>query len=118
MAGTADGISVPGLPGEVPDRTGDVPGGPEKADKPRGDKMLDKTMDVADDLFDSVGENVNLGAKAMQRPPTHADVPVQVHHSTSDVPHQEPDAGNLATAASALKTGWTEEQALENRCDR
>jgi hypothetical protein len=54
----ADGIWVPGLPGEVPDKTGDVLAGPEK-EKPRGDRFFHAMVDGADNMFDAVEKRIH-----------------------------------------------------------
>jgi hypothetical protein len=49
-----------------------------------------------------VEKNVNLGFEILQRPPTHAEIPVQVSGYTPEVPHHDIDPGSLATAGLAL----------------
>lgn len=100
----ADGLWIQGLPGEVPDKAGDVFASPEKAaaDKTRSDRAFDQVIEVTDDLFDSVEKNAHFASQVMERPPTHAEVPVSVHPNTSETQHHAPEAGSLATATLAL----------------
>jgi hypothetical protein len=94
----ADGIWVEGLPGETPHRIGDVLASPHEDKRARGDRLFRKAVENADDLLDSVEKNINLSHDALQRPPTHAEVPVSVPSSGHEVPHHEIDAGSAATA--------------------
>jgi hypothetical protein len=98
----ADGIWVGGLPGEAPDRIGDALVGPEDDKRARSDRFFHRAVEKSDDLLDSIEKNVNLGADAMRRPPTHAEIPVQSAHHVQEVHHHELDAGSLATASLAV----------------
>jgi hypothetical protein len=98
----ADGIWVGGLPGEAPDRIGDALVGPEDDKRTRSDRFFHRAVEKGDDLLDSIEKNVNLGADAMRRPPTHAEIPVQGAHHVREVHHHELDAGSVATAGLAV----------------
>ena len=100
----ADGLWIQGLPGEVPDKAGDVFASPEKeiSEKSRGDKLFDEAIDVSDDFFDNVEKNGNIVSQIVDRPPTHAEVPVSVHGHTPETQYHAPEAGGLATGVLAL----------------
>ncbi len=99
LTGNADdGIWIEGLPGEAPGRVGDLLVSPEDDKGRLADRFFAKGVDEAEDLVDSVEKNVSLTFEALQRPPVHAEVPVEVHHPVQ-AEHHDPDAGNLATAA-------------------
>jgi hypothetical protein len=100
----ADGLWIQGLPGEVPDKAGDVFASPEKdaSAKPRGDRLFNKVVEVSDDLLDSAEKNVNVASQLIERPPTHAEVPVSVHRHTPEAQHHAPEVGGLATGVLAL----------------
>jgi len=94
----ADGIWIEGLPGEMPHRIGDVLASPHEDKRARGDRFFRKAVENADDLLDSAEKNINLGHDALQRPPTHTEIPVSVPSSGHEVPHHEIDAESVATA--------------------
>lgn len=98
----ADGIWIPGLPGEVPDKTGDVLSGPERP-KPPGDRFFHAMVDGADDLFDGVEKNAGLAYDALQHPPpASAEVGVPASRHTPEAQHHAPEAGGFATGILAL----------------
>ena len=98
----ADGIWIPGLPGEVPGKTGDVLASPEKSEDTLGNKAFKKVFEVSDDLIDAVEKNVTVSSEVMQRPPTYAEVPVSNHHPVLEAQqYDQPEVGSLATAVLA-----------------
>lgn len=64
--------------------------------------MLGWAIEKGDDVSDSTESNVNLLSDVFERPPTHAEVPVQVAYYTAPMQHTEIDPGNLATTALAM----------------
>jgi hypothetical protein len=95
----ADGIWIKGLPGEVPDKIGDVLAGPEKTKGSRGDNLFHKAVEGAEDLYDGLEKNTSLGYDMFQHPgPTHAEVGVPGGHPTRDAQqHYAADMGGMAT---------------------
>jgi len=98
----ADGVWIEGLPGEVPDKTGEVFAGAEEQKHTRAEKVLRWAVEKGDDVSDSTEKTVNLLSDVFERPPTHAEVPVQAAHYSAPMQHTEIDPGNLATAALAM----------------
>lgn len=96
-----DGIWVEGLPGEPPDKVGDVLASKHESKSTRADRLFRKAFEKSDDLLDSVEKNVDLGAQAM-RPPEHTATEVRTAPYTPEAHHHQPDAGSLATAGLAL----------------
>lgn len=100
----ADGLWIQGLPGKVPDKAGDAFATPEKQaeEKARSDKVFGHVVEVSDDLFDSVEKNANVASQVMERPPTHAEIPVSVQRPMAETQYHTPEAGSIATATLAL----------------
>jgi len=98
----ADGVWIEGLPGEVPDKAGEVFAGAEERKRSRAEKVLGWAVEKGDDVSDSTESNVNLLSDVFERPPTHAEVPVQVAYYSAPMQHTEIDPGNLATTALAM----------------
>lgn len=83
----ADGLWVQGLPGEVPDKAGDVFLSPEDAERSPGDEFLRDIVEDAHDVFDTIDQNVSLGWRIDQRPPVHPEVSVPAHGPAVESPH-------------------------------
>jgi hypothetical protein len=95
----ADGIWIPGLPGEVPDKIGDVLAGPEKK-RPVGSRFFHAMVDDANDLFESAGKNADAFGHIQ---PTHTSSPARADRQTLEATQFPlPDAGNIAQGILAL----------------
>jgi hypothetical protein len=98
----ADGIWIQGLPGEVPDKIGDIFATPEKAERSRRSQFFHEVVEGTNDLFDSVKENTSLSYDSLQHPPSgHAEVAVPTNRHGLEVQHHGPEAGGLATGVLA-----------------
>jgi len=105
----ADGIWIPGLPGEVPDKTGDVLAAPEDAKRSLGDKFFHAAVEGTDDLYEGVEKNASLSYDALRHPPpAHAEVGVPGGPPTIEAQQQcAPDMGGMATGILTLGIlGW------------
>jgi hypothetical protein len=99
-----DGVWIPGLPGEVPDKAGDVLADSEAPEEPRS-----RSRDFAGELvrnsehgFEEVNEVSDVGYKVLHHPPEgKAEVPVPAHGPELESTPHEPDAGGIMTGALA-----------------
>jgi hypothetical protein len=105
----ADGIWIKGLPGKVPDKTGDVLAGRENTKRSREGEFFSTAVEGADDLYDGFEKLTSVGYDALRPPPpTHAEVGISSGHPTLDAPqHYAPDVGGIATGILTLGIlGW------------
>jgi len=98
----ADGIWIEGLPGEAPDRVGNVLASPDEQ-KSRAENLRNKFYENADGIFDAAEKTTNRIDQIFQRPPTHTivSVPESAHHMPESA-HEAADVGHLAVAGLML----------------